>query len=124
MYDFAGGILDKVINKIGNLLAAGPAVVNGQTVTLNVTRSAAPASNYASPPVVAIPNNLNAGNKPYPVQESVTVVPLLQPQSTPVQYPPNPVSVNYPNGPGPQFPQNFGNFVKSLKSKFSIKSDK
>lgn len=78
----------------------------GNTVTVSLNRSAPPPIT-ASPQVVAIPNNLNAQNKPYPVQESVTIVPLLQPQA-PAQYPmnPQPMNINYP--PGPAFPQNFG----------------
>ncbi|ODN04805.1 hypothetical protein Ocin01_01867 [Orchesella cincta] len=87
-----------------------PATVNGQTVTINLNRSAPPSSSSVmpAPQVVAIPNNYNARSKPYPVQESVTVVPLIHPQQQ-LQYqhqpPPQPMNINY--GTGPQFPQNF-----------------
>lgn len=77
-------------------------------MTVTVNRSAPPQTTHAnSQQVVAISNNFNARNKPYPVQESVTVVPLLQPIS---QYPPNsqPMNIGYPPQ-GPQYPQNFGN---------------
>lgn len=93
---------------------AGPGTTtttNGNTVTVTLNRSAQQPAQTATvagggPQVVAISNNLNARSKPYPVQESVTVVPLLQPQM-PAQYAPPPqMNIGYP--PGPTFPQNFG----------------
>jgi hypothetical protein len=42
--------------------------------------------------LIAIPNNANQKNKPYPVQESVTVVPLVN------TMPQNPQQLQYPGG--------------------------
>ncbi|CAL8109912.1 unnamed protein product [Orchesella dallaii] len=102
-------IISKMRQRRGVVLRTNaPATVNGQTVTINLNRSAPPSSSSVmpAPQVVAIPNNYNARSKPYPVQESVTVVPLIQPQQQ-VQYQPPPQQMNINYGVGPQFPQNF-----------------
>jgi len=104
-------IIAKMRQRRGVVLQTNPpATINGQTITINLNRSAPPSSSSVmpAPSVVAIPNNYNARSKPYPVQESVTVVPLIQPQQQAQYQPPHqPMNMNINYGTGPQFAQNF-----------------
>jgi len=69
---------------------AGTTIVVGtprtQTTPLQASASAMPTSN---PSMIAISNNAHQQNKPYPVQQSVTVVPVIpvMPQNQAYPYP-------------------------------------
>jgi len=103
-------IIAKMRQRRGVVIRTGPGATtttNGRTVTVTVNRSVPTTTSAVnSPNVVAIPNNYNNQNKPYPVQESVTVVPLLQHHPQHQQYPMHSQPVNYSSGPQ-QYPQNF-----------------
>jgi hypothetical protein len=60
---------------------------NGRTVTVTVNRPVPTSTTVVNspprPPVVAFPNDYNGQNKPCPLHESATLVPLLQPILSP-----------------------------------------